>query len=207
MNNNNNNIPSKYNNQRLNNNQQIKDQESILIGKEKPKSSVLKERDNSSLKEQQEKFLKEQHNKYLAQRDKLLEKDTVEKKILTNVSNIKSNANMSSNMVEHKPNMIVNQKTQTVVQHQKYNSLSKNPISTKNSNMMQKGIGEQENATNGHYMHSNPSQNNSVVKNLNGGNQSYLSYAQYASLVQTNAFNNTHYRQMSQPYSQNPKKK
>jgi len=82
--------------------------------------------------------------------------------------------------------MIVNQKTQNFVQHQKYNSLSKNLISTKNSNtvsMMQKGTVEKENPINGHYMHSNTIQNNSVVKNCNAGNQSYFSYAQYESLV------------------------
>ena len=229
-------------NQRQNNNQpqsfkEFKEQDSSFI---KPKS-VVKERDNSlSLKEQQEKFLKEQHNKYLAQREKLLEKETVDKKNLNNVSTLKTNSSIiNSSFVEpdkkvlnnvsniSKTNIstvnssfvdqkaVVNQKAQAFIQHQKYSCLNKNPVSTKNNNSISLMQKEQENTANTHYVHANFTQNhtannnNSVNKtSYNGGNQSYLSYAQYASMLQSNGLNNnTHYRQMSQPYSQNIKKK
>lgn len=213
-NSNNNNPANSKPNSRAPNNyiQPAKEPETI---KEKPKS-ITKERDCStgmSLKEQQERFLKEQHSKYLAQRDKLLEKEIMDKKALTNVSNLRDNTN---NHVEPKKANTPYQKTQNFIQHQKYNSLSKNPISTKNvnqSSFMQSknNFSEQENndtpaiqSTNNNGINNNNISH--MMKTFTGGHQSYLSYAQYASVLHPNG-NNAHARQMSQPYSQNQKKK
>ena len=211
------------------NSHQMKDPENNVISKEKPNKSMIKERDtstNMSLKEQQERFLKEQHNKFLAQRDKLLEKEPLEKKVLNNVSNIKGN-NVSCNMgyaEQKQQSSLINQKQQNYIQHQKVNSLSKNSNTTSNqmhktnnSSFMQNKTGisiEPENPSNNGIHHTNLintlNQNTNSVKNYssNNNNQSYLSYAQYATLLQANGLgNNAHYRQMSQPYGQNLKKK
>ena len=212
-------------------NNQLKEQEPNVICKEKPKN-VIKERENStslSLKEQQERFLKEQHNKYLAQRDKLLDKEPIEKII----ANTKGNASCNMGYGDKQHNLI-NQKPQTFAQHQKMSSLNKNPTVpvkshiSNNSCFMQSKVGnfmeQQENTinavvSNGIHQNSNNlmknyhsnNRNNGNINNNSGNNgngHSYLNYAQYSTLLQTNGLgSNTHFRQMSQPYSQNMKKK
>lgn len=204
--------PSSYNN----NNKETKENTSF-IAKEKPKEKTRDPSTSSTamtLKEQQEKFLKEQHSKYLAQRDKLLERENESKKILSNVSNLKNNSfcgnsgnNYNNN--SHTANGVPNQKQNNFVQHQKFNSLTRNPMSTKNSN------NNINNSNNSHFLHNknnsfineqeNYQSNNNVSEVITKKNnyQSYLNYAHYSNLLN----NNTHYRQMSQPYSQNMKAK
>ena len=133
-----------------------------------------------------------------------------------------------------KQHNLINQKPQTFAQHQKMSSLNKNPTVpvkshiSNNSCFMQSKVGnfmeQQENTinavvSNGIHQNSNNlmknyhsnNRNNGNINNNSGNNgngHSYLNYAQYSTLLQTNGLgSNTHFRQMSQPYSQNMKKK
>lgn len=184
-----------------------------LVNKEKTKNNPVKEKEtimpssntNISLKEQQEKFLKEQHSKYLAQRDKLLEKDYESKKVLNNVSNLKNNTSFSNNS-----STITNGTLKSNnLQSQKYSSLIRNAVSTKNSNnqFIEKKNNsfmlEQENNNNSNNYQSN---NNEIPQKKNSYH-SYLNYSQYAALLQNNAAPNNHYRPSTQAYSQNMKGK